>query len=58
MIKLKNPGASIYAAFLSCEEESCKQESTRIWASSQTRIVDLCDEHYKIAREGIDYGLE
>jgi hypothetical protein len=29
-----------------CEEETCQQESTRIWASSQSRIVDLCDFHY------------
>ena len=29
-----------------CEEESCKEESTRIWANSQTRIIDLCDFHY------------
>jgi hypothetical protein len=58
MIKLKDYRSLIYSAFMHCEEESCKKESTRIWASSQTRIVDLCDEHYKIVTEGIDYGLE
>lgn len=29
-----------------CEEEFCEDESTRIWASSESRIVDLCDLHY------------
>jgi hypothetical protein len=58
MIKLKDHRSSIYSAFMHCEEESCKKESTRIWASSQTRIVDLCDDHYKFVTEGRDYGLE
>jgi len=58
MIKLKDPRSLIYSAFMHCEEESCKKESTRIWASSQTRIVDLCDDLYKFVTEGIDYGLE
>jgi hypothetical protein len=48
----------MYSAFLHCEEESCKKESTRIWASSQTRIVDLCDDHFKIANEGVSNELE
>jgi hypothetical protein len=34
-----------------CEEEFCQEESTRIWANSQTRIVDLCDYHYSKATE-------
>ncbi len=34
-----------------CEEEFCEEESTRIWANSQTRIVDLCDYHYSRATE-------
>jgi hypothetical protein len=32
-----------------CEEEFCQEESTHIWANSQTRIVDLCDFHYSEA---------
>jgi hypothetical protein len=34
---------------LICEEELCQDESTRIWASSETRIADLCDLHYSQA---------
>jgi hypothetical protein len=29
-----------------CEEELCQDESTQIWANSESRIVDLCDLHY------------
>lgn len=58
MIKLKDHRSLMYSAFLHCEEESCKKESTRIWASSQTRIVDLCDDHFKIANEGVSNELE
>jgi hypothetical protein len=29
-----------------CEEELCQEESTKIWANSESRIVDLCDIHY------------
>jgi hypothetical protein len=32
-----------------CEEELCKDESTQIWASPESRIVDLCDLHYSQA---------
>lgn len=32
-----------------CEEESCQDESTQVWASSESRIVDLCDFHYSEA---------
>jgi hypothetical protein len=32
-----------------CEEELCKDESTHVWASSESRIVDLCDLHYSEA---------
>jgi hypothetical protein len=32
-----------------CEEELCEDESTQIWASSESRIVDLCDLHYSEA---------
>lgn len=34
-----------------CEEESCEEESTQIWANSESRIVDLCDLHYSRATE-------
>jgi len=34
---------------LICEEELCQDESTRVWASSETRIADLCDLHYSQA---------
>lgn len=51
MIKLKHPRSLIYSAFLQCQEESCTKESTRIWAGSETRIVDLCDEHYDMVME-------
>jgi hypothetical protein len=29
-----------------CEEELCQEESTLVWANSESRIVDLCDLHY------------
>ncbi len=32
-----------------CEEEFCEEESTRIWASTQSRVADLCDFHYSEA---------
>jgi hypothetical protein len=32
-----------------CEEELCQDEGTQIWASSESRIVDLCDLHYSQA---------
>jgi hypothetical protein len=34
-----------------CEEESCEEESTHVWANSESRIVDLCDLHYGKAIE-------
>jgi hypothetical protein len=34
---------------LICEEELCQDDSTRVWASSESRIVDLCDLHYSQA---------
>jgi hypothetical protein len=34
-----------------CEEELCQDESTRVWASSESRIVELCDLHYGKAKE-------
>jgi hypothetical protein len=35
--------------FSICEEELCEDESTQVWASSESRIVDLCDLHYSKA---------
>jgi hypothetical protein len=58
MLKLKDPRSLLYSAFLYCEEEHCKKESTKIWANSNTRIVDLCDEHYKVVAEGVFDGVE
>ena len=36
--------------FSVCEEEFCEEDSTNIWATKESRIVDLCDLHYNIAR--------
>ena len=46
MIILKGRGQS---NMLVCEEESCQDDSTQIWASFESRIVDLCDFHYSEA---------
>jgi hypothetical protein len=46
MLPLKNPRDLIYSAYQVCEVELCKNEATRIYASSESRIVDLCDIHY------------
>jgi hypothetical protein len=35
--------------FSICEEESCQDDSTQVWASSESRIADLCDLHYSEA---------
>jgi len=32
-----------------CEEELCQDESTKVWANSESRIADLCDFHYSEA---------
>jgi hypothetical protein len=36
---------------LICEEEFCEDESTQIWANSESKIVDLCDLHYNQAKD-------
>ena len=46
MIILKGKG---HSNMLICEEELCQDDSTQIWASSESRIVDLCDLHYSQA---------
>jgi hypothetical protein len=37
------------SAFFVCWELECKEESTRIWADSETAVLDLCDNHYQQA---------
>jgi hypothetical protein len=51
MIRLKAARGANNLNFNVCEEEFCEDDSTRIWASSETRIVDLCDMHYGKAIE-------
>jgi hypothetical protein len=46
MFKLKDPRKLMLSAFHICEEEKCKEESTKIWTNHETRILDLCDKHY------------
>jgi hypothetical protein len=36
---------------LICEEEFCEDESTQIWANSESKIVDLCDLHYSQVKD-------
>jgi len=50
MIKLKDHKALIYYSFQICEADPCQYEATKIWASSESRIVDLCDFHYEEAK--------
>jgi hypothetical protein len=53
MLKLKDPRKLIYFAFQICEIEECKEEAERIYASSESRIIDLCQKHYnQITSEG------
>ena len=52
-MKLKNPKDKVYSAFHVCEIEKCELEAEKIYASSESRIVDLCLQHYKeITSEG------
>ena len=46
MIKLKDPRALPYAGFQVCEIDPCSAEAEKIWASSETRIIDICTKHY------------
>ena len=46
MIKLKDKDFYIHSAFYGGEADSCLEEATRIWATSESRIIDLCDTHY------------
>lgn len=50
MIILKPARGSNNLNFHICEEEFCEDDSTKIWASNESRIVDLCDLHYNQAR--------
>ena len=47
MIKLKDPRALPYAGFQICEVDPCMEEAEKIWASSETRIIDICKKHYQ-----------
>ena len=38
-----------FSAFYVCQEYNCKLEATKIWASSESIILDLCDLHYEKA---------
>ena len=52
MLPLKNSKDLIYSAFQVCEVELCKNEAEKIYASSESRIIDLCESHYdQIIRE-------
>lgn len=46
MLPLKNPKDLIYSAYQVCEVELCKKEAERIYASSESRIIDFCESHY------------
>jgi len=46
MIRLKSAKGPNNLNANVCEEEFCEDESTRIWASFESRIVDLCDLHH------------
>lgn len=46
MIKLKDRDFFIHSAFYVCEADPCEEEATKIWANSESRIIDLCDNHY------------
>jgi hypothetical protein len=46
MIKLKDKDFYLHSAFYGCEADPCLEEATRIWATSESRIIDLCDTHY------------
>lgn len=46
MIELKNPKDLPYAGYQVCEVKDCKEQSEKIWASSEIRIIDLCLKHY------------
>lgn len=46
MLRLKDPKSLIYFAFQVCEIVECKEEAEKIYATSESRIVDLCITHY------------
>lgn len=51
MISLKPAKGLGNLNFNICEEEFCQDDGTKIWANSESRIVDLCDLHYNEARK-------
>jgi hypothetical protein len=54
VIKLKDPRSKIYSAFHVCEIDPCEEESTRIWASNEIRIIDVCESHYQYIQNNGD----
>lgn len=53
MIRLKDPREKIYSAFHVCEVDKCINEAEKIYASAESRIIDLCIQHYnQITSEG------
>ena len=51
MIKFKDPRSLIYFAFQVCEVDPCDKEAEHIWANSETRIIDICNDHYTDLKE-------
>jgi hypothetical protein len=47
VIKLKDPRSLPYTPYQVCEVDPCLEESVRVWASSETRIIDICKKHYE-----------
>lgn len=52
-MRFKSKSYIDHSAFFVCREIDCKEESTRIWAGKETPVVDLCDQHYKEAKEEV-----
>jgi hypothetical protein len=48
MFKLKNRDELIYSALNICHIEGCKLESEKIFAPSETSIIDVCSKHHEL----------
>jgi hypothetical protein len=48
MFKLKNREELIYSALHVCHIEGCKLEAEKIYASSESSIIDVCNKHYDL----------
>ena len=46
MIKLKNSKDKELLAFLVCDVEGCSIESEKIWGGLETKVIDVCLNHY------------